>query len=482
MDRARCFDVPKHHGNLWRDYTRETENAALVGERGDERAAGFSSAFLPELYHRLYAETPREVPTEERSRAAAVRAKLHDLASELPEFETLRKQTVRDPMWAGMAACALGENVARTLPEARSTPDADKARQLLEGLESLAGESTEAAAALAAHLEKAQAAADAAESAVEGQASGLDESALRNALRAGIDAAAEAIDEAQAAMTALGWGSGTETSSAARSPGVAVELAKRVRSSAKLKKIVELAGRLTMTARQKRAARTEYARSEVAGVEQTGEIARLLPSELVSLADPALETTLYRRLHERAALGYKVTGKERSAKGPIVICIDQSGSMDQLGRDEWAKAVALALLDAARAERRAFGIILYNGYVAEARLFPVAQDADPRVLLDLLSRCPSGGTEYAPALRQALDWIASAGKFNRADVVHITDGEASIAAAELTRARAKELGAHIFGIGLGYSGAALAAWSDDVTRIDDIGKDSAAVDLVFDAI
>ncbi len=483
MDRAACFIVPRHHRNLWREYADRATEATRVADAGDTRAAGFGDGFLPELYHRLYAEQPREVADEERQMGAtAVRHKLHALASELPEFDTLRKQTVRDPMWAGMAACALGERVAGAMPRRVPTPDADAAHQMLEGLLSLAAEGPEAALAFATHIERAQANVDVADEAVGAQAMGLDDTAIRNALRAGIAAAAQTIDDANAALSAFGWGSDVGGSASAKDPGVAVELARRVRSSATLQRIVELAGRLTMTARAKRASRTEYARSEVVGVEQTGDISRLLPCELVALADPLQTAALYRRMLERSALGYKVSGTEPSAKGPIVILIDQSSSMSEGGKDEWAKAVALALLDAARAERRAFGIVLYNSGVAEARMFPVAADVDPRVLLDLLSSAPYGGTSYAPAMTQALDWISMAGTFSKADVVHITDGDASTSGADLALVRAKELGVTIFGIAIGFSGPGLTAWSHEVTAIRDISSDTVAVDLIFDAI
>ncbi len=479
--RANCYDVPRHHARLFREYAEGTSEVARVAEAGDERAAGFGEGFMPELYHRLYAESPREVPADDRGRAAAVRAKLHALASELPEFETLRKQTTRDPMWSGMATAALADSVARAMPIATPTPDADKARQLLEGLRELADSTPEAGEAFAPHLATAENACDEAETAVETQAAGLDESAIRNALRAGIAAAADAIDQASSALAALGWSTDIASGATAKDPGVAVELAKRVRSSESLKRIVELAGRLTMTARAKRASRSEYARSEVVGVEPTGDVARLLPCELVSLSDPLLTASLYRRLLERAALGYKLGGTEKSAKGPIVIAIDQSYSMRDDGRDEWAKAVALAMLDAARAEKRAFGIVLYNGAVADSVLFPLAAEADPRRILDLLSGTPDGGTNFAPAITKALDWISTSGTFKRADVVHITDGEASTDGAEQARARAKALGAQIFGIAIGSgAGRALSAWSDEVTAIRDVSHDTAAVDLIFD--
>lgn len=483
MDRAACFNVPKHHTKLWREYAEDMDDATRIAKAGDARAAGFSDGFMPELFHRLYAEQPREVSDEDRAMGAtAVRHKLHALASELPEFETLRKQTVRDPMWAGMAACALADSVTSAMPQRRPNADADTALQMLEGLKLLAAESPEAAQAFATHVNAAQAKVDAADTATGDHAASLDETAIRIALRAGIETAAQAIDEAEAALTAFGWGTGAVGNGAAKNPGVAVELARRVRSSPTLQRIVELAGRLTMTARAKRASRTEYARSEVVGVEQTNDVARLLGSELALLVDPDMSDDLLIRLTERRALGYKMAGTEKSAKGPIVLVLDQSGSMTANGKDEWAKAVALALLDAARADARAFGIVLYNGAVVDAKLFPVAADADPVAILDLLSSVPDGGTNYGPAMTQALDWVSVAGKFSKADVVHLTDGDASLDGATEALARAKALGVTVFGIAIGNEGRALKAWSHEVTAIRDVGADTAAVDLIFDNI
>jgi len=482
MDRARCFNVPKHHAHLWRDYADDTTEPRRVADDGDKRAAGFGDGFMPEVFHRLYAETPRQVAAVRASSATAVRSKLHSLAGELPEFETLRKQTVRDPMWAGMAACALSASVARALPvTAPNTPDADRAQSLLDGLLSLASESPEAAQAFASHVASAQTNATTADASVTAQAASLDESAIRSALRVGIAAAQAEIDQAEETLASLGWGGGPG-SPTVKSPGVALELARRVRSSATLQRIVELAGRLILTARAKRASRTEYARSEVVGVEPTNDVARLLGSELALLDDPDMSDDLLIRLTERRALGYKMAGSETCAKGPIVICLDQSWSMSKDGRDEWAKAVALALLDAARAEKRAFGIVLYNSGVVEARLFPKADEVDPRALLDMLSRAPDGGTAYAPAITQALDWISVAGTFKRADIVHITDGSASTDGADAAKARAKALGVVIFGVAIGSDLPALHAWSDEVTAIRDVSAATPAVNLIFDAI
>jgi uncharacterized protein with von Willebrand factor type A (vWA) domain len=483
--RESCFQVPAFHRTLLAEYAAQTPEVARVSAEGDSKVAGFGDGFVPELYHRLFSEVPNEIPAAQRSPAAAVRSRLHDLASELPEFDTLRKQCVRDPVWAGMAATAVGQSVATALPAADPNappPDAEAADRLLDGMKDLADEGLVSDEQVGAAAGKAFAASEG----VAEQASSLNESAVRTAMRAAIADAQEQIDQAQSVIATMG-GTGTGSGKAIQ-PGVALALARKVRNSAKLARIIALAGRLQATARAKRATRSEYARSEIAGVERTGDIARLLPVEMAGLGHPVLCTDVLRRVTERTALGYKVRGKDKTAKGPLIVVIDQSGSMEEGGaKDVWAKAVALAILDTARAERRAFGVILYDERVTGTLVCTDPDKVDPGKLLDLLSTRSGGGTNFLPAMDLALDWIegraSGIGKLAKSDVVHITDGESSsddLCSAVLERA--DHIGAHIYGIGIKAHRARLARWSHEVVVIDDVSRDTAAVDLVFDHI
>ena len=253
------------------------------------------------------------------------------------------------------------------------------------------------------------------------------------------------------------------------------------------KRVVEIAGRLTATARAKRASRTEYARSELVGVEPTDKIQRILPSEMLNLTSPLGTAVLFRKLVERNAMGYSMKGDEKVGKGPIVLMIDQSGSM-QGDKDIWAKGISLALLDAARSEKRAFGVILYDDGVIKSQLFTDPDKADPNEILDLLSTYPNGGTEFSAPTNLALDWIqdaATGSKIKKADIVHVTDGSASTSGAEEAMQRAKNLDCAVYGIAIGTDqyGNALAAWTTEpVTQITDVSRDAKAVDTIFDNI
>jgi uncharacterized protein with von Willebrand factor type A (vWA) domain len=478
--RESCFQVPDFHRTLLAEYAVQTPEVARVSAVGDAKVAGFGDGYVPELYHRLFAESPNEIPAGERGAGAAVRGKLHDLASELPEFSTLRKQCVRDPLWAGMAATAIGQSVAGALPDRQpgdAPPDSEAADRILDGMRDL----LEQGAVGEEQVGKAAGEAFAAAEGVAQQAGSLSESTVRNALRGAIADAQEQIDQAQQVMSAMGCGAGTG-SGGKMAPGVAMALARKVKNSRKLQQIMALAGRLQATARAKRASRSEYARSELVGVEQTGDVARLLPSELSALGDPLRATDLLRRVVERNALGYKLRGKDKAAKGPIVVALDISGSMHG-AKDTWGKAVALALLDSARRDNRGFGLILFNGAVVSELRAPKAAAVTPLQILELLEQEPFGGTDFDVPIFAALDFVEKQGAFKKADVVLVTDAIARPDSNNTSKARADKLGAHVYGILIGSGGeATLKTYCHDVARIDDVSRDTAAVDLVFDHV
>lgn len=481
-ERAACFTVPAWHQTLWGEHASGSPEAQRVGTEGDARIAGFASGFMPEVFHRLYAETPAPIAAGSRHGAAAARGRLHDLASELPEFETLRRSTVHAPAWAGLGATVIAESVASAIPEPPAAPaDADRARRILDGMRALHASGAADDATLAAS----EGTAAGTVFAVKEYAADLDESAIRRALRTAIERAHAAIDDAQSTITAFGYGESLETGSAA-DMSTALDLARTVRSSAKLARIVELAGRLTATARAKRATRTQYARSETVGVEPTGDVSRLLPCELAHLADPFRGADLVRRLAERAALGYKIRGREKLAKGPIIALLDASYSMRDGGKEEWSKAIALALLDAARTDKRPFGLMTFNAGIVADYIATKAADVDPRAILNVLASSCSGGTAFAPPVDKAIGWIEGAretrGALRRADVVLITDGFADREGAARRREFLKELGATVYAIAIGTPGGGLVAWADETTTIDDVSRDTAAVDLIFDRI
>ena len=140
---------------------------------------------------------------------------------------------------------------------------------------------------------------------------------------------------------------------------------------------------------------------EITDLELGADLGRVLPSELARLRVPGLRLALLRDLAERRCLQYQLTANQALGLGPLVVALDKSSSMEGPA-DEWATAVALALLGIAQAERRTFGLVTFNGDVNfSAVVRPCSEDecVDSRAGARIPERCDIGGVpldEHGP--------------------------------------------------------------------------------------
>ena len=82
---------------------------------------------------------------------------------------------------------------------------------------------------------------------------------------------------------------------------------------------------------------------------------------------PELELDTLRRIAERQALCREHHAVEPVGKGPIIVSVDESGSMEG-EKAHTAKALALALAWVARRQRRWCGLVAYSGDTGERLL------------------------------------------------------------------------------------------------------------------
>ncbi len=64
---------------------------------------------------------------------------------------------------------------------------------------------------------------------------------------------------------------------------------------------------------------------------QGADLARALPVELARLTDPRRRLDFFRSLAERQVLEYQLGGSDRLGRGPLVVLLDKSSSMDDRG-------------------------------------------------------------------------------------------------------------------------------------------------------
>ena len=124
------------------------------------------------------------------------------------------------------------------------------------------------------------------------------------------------------------WGLESSGSFQRRSPHEQMALLDKLRNSSKLKKIAQLAGKFRRLAQLHRREKVKEGTDETYSVKQGSDVARLVPSEMLRMLTPVTRKQFLLDLMEGKTVIYQVQGKQKKGKGPVIICIDSSGSMD----------------------------------------------------------------------------------------------------------------------------------------------------------
>jgi uncharacterized protein with von Willebrand factor type A (vWA) domain len=256
------------------------------------------------------------------------------------------------------------------------------------------------------------------------------------------------------------------------SAGERLELGRRLARNRKLGELARLVGRFKQDARALRRKTLDRGVTEAYDVERGADLGRLIPSELLALHHPQLRADFHRRLLEGAVLQYRLREDEQKGKGPMVVCIDVSSSM-QGDKELWAKAVSLTLMDIARRQRRLFRAVLFSSGPGSMKVIDLNRERRyqpelPKVI-ELAEYFPGGGTDFQAPIDAAIELIADK-KLKRGDIVVITDGECQVAPEWLSnlRERKEELQFSIFAVlvDIGSSDlSTLAQFSDRVSSV-----------------
>lgn len=198
-------------------------------------------------------------------------------------------------------------------------------------------------------------------------------------------------------------------------------LAERLSSDFKLKAIAQWAGRMKLIAQRKQRSKHRDA-IDRGGVKQGNQIEQLLPAELGAYISPVAKTDFLRRFVEGQTLQFDTRGKEQFGKGPIILCLDQSGSMSD--QDTLSKGFALALMSIARKQRRDFAIIPFSNRASDPSLYERGR-INVQDMIKLATTFLDGGTNFQSPLSKAAEVIRKS-RFDKADIIFVTDGEASV--------------------------------------------------------
>lgn len=174
-------------------------------------------------------------------------------------------------------------------------------------------------------------------------------------------------------------------------------------------------------------------KSDLIGIKESDDLSSVLFSEIALLSDKNLESVFFKKFTDKKLQTFEYEGRTKiykeeefvdsrqkeieSEKGPFILCIDTSGSM-QGTPEEVAKSLALAMTKIAIRDNRKCFVISFSEAIETLNL------SDPKTamvdLIPFLYHSFNGGTDAEPAMMEALRMLKTK-DYNKADVIMISD-------------------------------------------------------------
>ena len=206
---------------------------------------------------------------------------------------------------------------------------------------------------------------------------------------------------------------------------------------------------------------------ETRGIHRSGRIARMLPAEAMLLGHPRLRLVWHARRAERTLLCYEdddrmtevrlhlgpvmqprpgVLPAKRLELGPILVCVDTSGSM-QGGAEAVAKAVVLEAMRSAHAQQRPCHVFAFGGPDELVDMELAVDSAGIERVTHFLGQGFRGGTDICGPLESVIAKLEEQ-RWQLADLLIATDGEfgATPELAARLAAVKRELGLRVQGV------------------------------------
>lgn len=301
---------------------------------------------------------------------------------------------------------------------------------------------------------------------------------------AALGAAKDSVEAAQDLSAGLGMGSG----GGQLDRQALAKYFKQVQNSDMLRSILAMAGRMRKLCQSLQRQKTHATRGEVTGIELCGDIARLVPMELAKVAGaiPELELLSLLQLSQRRSLGYKHKKNEPKKSGPIVVCVDESGSMNG-EKIIAAKGLAMALAWLASHQNRWIALVGFAGGTEGTRLALPPRHNQQEQLIEWLLHFYGGGTTMDVPLAELPttywpEFMASGAAAGKTDVILITDAivncDEPMRAAYLKWAAAEQVKTYGIVIG-GDSAGDLESICSRCWSLPELGMDTDAVQDVL---
>ena len=504
---ASWFESDSYDRRTWNEIVADAPSLADLAETG-ERLVPHFGALVQDLFFALFKMNPVFRKSGDVRLAAALNRTILEQIVPSASFQALRSRTALEEDKAAIAAIVMSEHalemmkseklinrgemldlwdLARQEQDLEARAEAVKAvDEIQQPKENQPGEEQENPAAKKELAEMAYAAERAAKVSearlnqkarrFETQLKGADQSALKRMLLKTAELADE-IDQAAEDSHDFSreFGQGGRVPAGAR-----LELGRRLARNKKLGELARMVGRFKQDARALKRKTLERGVAEAYDIELGSELGRLIPAELLAMHHPILKRDFHRRVLEGTVLQYRLRDDEQKGKGPMVVCIDVSSSM-QGDKEMWSKAVALTLMDIARRQRRLFRAVMFSSGDVTLKVLDLNRERryqpDLNKVVEMAEYFPGGGTDFETPIDAAVELLGEK-KLKRGDIVIITDGESQVSPEWLARLRERkaDLDFSIFAVLVDVGSAetsSLAQFADRITSVKRISDEHA---------
>lgn len=446
-----------------------------------------------DLWRELYKYSPQLVPPEQVDSSHQFNRTLTEKAQGLKEYDVLRSYTQLDDMSSTVATVSLLDKLINEIPPEKLKELNDQIEQCqnqqnqlqkmqdqLSGTQSMSQSNPkdknlkQQAQNLQNQIQQGQ---QSLQQSSQQLQQTIDKNAptIRSAMRQALNEATQGTKEVYDFMA--GWG--VDPGSLQRMPYEdKIALADKIRNTEVLRNVAKIVGRMKLLLASKQKQKITKVPEEIVDISQGDDIMRTVPSDMMLMMDEDTEPLFIRKFTEKQLQTYQLEGREKLGEGPIVVCVDNSGSMS--GAPEIvSKAIAYALLDLASKKKRRFACIHF-GAENEYEVFEITPDmkGDDRIktIISMLSYFRGGGTSFETPLREAMK-IMEKDAYTKGDICFITDGQADVPDAFLKKYHKvkKEKDFKCIGILVGYGEQSMRQFCDMVITTDALTTDDTKV-------
>lgn len=196
--------------------------------------------------------------------------------------------------------------------------------------------------------------------------------------------------------------------------------------------------------------------SDIEGVTVGNDLSSMLPSEMVQMADEDLNGLFVYKFATRNLQNFRYKSKMKHPshklqihkarqKGPMVVCLDTSGSMS--GQPERiSQALIVKLLQLALRQDRDFLLI---AFAYQAKAFEVRKNRAR--LLDFFRKPANGDTDVTDMLKMCVDTLVSKPEYMSADVCLVSDYKMPVGSDDMMRTilSLRDSGTRFYGMQIG---------------------------------